>query len=107
MFRRYFDLGRLQRKVLIVVSVIVVVPMLVAGWLASAWVSTSFERRLEQWIVDAARGNQNWLQAYQNDAVMLGRVSPTIRRTSPPCAPAPRNPSRRRCGASRRNSASI
>lgn len=74
MFRRYFELGRLQRKVLIVVSVIVVVPMLVAGWLASEWVSTSFERRLEQWIVDAARGNQNWLQAYQNDAVMLGRV---------------------------------
>ena len=74
MFRRYFDLGRLQRKVLIVVSVIVVVPMLVAGWLASEWVSTSFESRLEQWIVDAARGNQNWLQAYQNDAVMLGRV---------------------------------
>ena len=74
MFRRYFELGRLQRKVLIVVSGIVVVPMLVAGWLASEWVSTSFERRLEQWIVDAARGNQNWLQAYQNDAVMLGRV---------------------------------
>ncbi|MBI3570768.1 MAG: HAMP domain-containing protein [Gammaproteobacteria bacterium] len=74
MFRRYFELGRLQRKVLLVVSVIVVVPMLVAGWLASEWVSTSFERRLEQWIVDAARGNQNWLQAYQNDAVMLGRV---------------------------------
>lgn len=74
MFQRYFELGRLQRKVLIVVLVIVVVPMLVAGWLASEWVSTSFESRLEQWIVDAARGNQNWLQAYQNDAVMLGRV---------------------------------
>jgi len=71
---RYIQLGRLQRKVLVVVSVIVVVPMLAAGWLAAEWVSTSFERRLEQWIADAARGNQNWLQAYQNDAVMLGRV---------------------------------
>ncbi len=71
---RYFQLGRLQRKVLLVVSVIVVVPMLAAGWLAAEWVSTSFEQRFEQWIVDAARGNQNWLQAYQNDAVMLGRV---------------------------------
>ena len=71
---RYFQLGRLQRKVLAVVSVIVVVPMLAAGWLAAEWVSTSFERRLEQWIADAARGNQSWLQAYQNDAVMLGRV---------------------------------
>ena len=69
-----FRLGRLQRKVLLVISVIVVVPMLVAGWLAAEWVSISFENRLQQWIVDAARANQNWLQAYQNDAVMLGRV---------------------------------
>jgi signal transduction histidine kinase len=51
-----------------------VIPMLAAGWLASAWVSRSFEDRLEQWITDAARANQNWLQAYQNDALMLGRV---------------------------------
>ena len=71
---RLFRLGRLQRKVLLVISVIVIVPMLVAGWLAAEWVSISFEKRLEQWIVDAARANQNWLQAYQNDAVMLGRV---------------------------------
>jgi signal transduction histidine kinase len=69
-----FNLGRLQRKVLLVVSVIVIVPMFVAGWLAAEWVSTSFEKRLKQWIVDASRSNQNWLQAYQNDAIMLGRV---------------------------------
>lgn len=72
--RQGFRLGRLQRKVLLVISVIVIVPMLVAGWLASEWVSISFEKRLQQWIVDAARANQNWLQAYQNDATMLGRV---------------------------------
>ena len=71
---RLLKLGRLQRKVLLVISVIVIVPMLVAGWLAAEWVSISFERRLEQWIIEAARANQNWLQAYQNDAVMLGRV---------------------------------
>ena len=71
---RLLSLGRLQRKVLLVISVIVIVPMLVAGWLAAEWVSISFEKRLEQWIIDAARANQNWLQAYQNDAVMLGRV---------------------------------
>jgi signal transduction histidine kinase len=66
--------GRLQRKVQVIISVIVVIPMLVAGWLASEWVATNFEKRFEVWIVDAARANQNWLQAYQNDAVMLGRV---------------------------------
>ena len=69
-----FRLGRLQRKVLLAISVIVIVPMLVAGWLAAEWVSISFEKRLQQWIVDAARSNQHWLQAYQNDAVILGRV---------------------------------
>ncbi|MHB8667599.1 MAG: sensor histidine kinase [Burkholderiales bacterium] len=74
MLLRFFQLGRLQRKVLLVISLIVIVPMLVAGWLAAEWVSISFERRLEQWIEDAARANQGWLQAYQNDATMLGRV---------------------------------
>lgn len=74
MSRQFFKLGRLQRKVLLVISLIVIVPMLVAGWLAAEWVSISFEKRLQQWIVDAARANQNWLQAYQNDATMLGRV---------------------------------
>jgi signal transduction histidine kinase len=67
-------LGRLQRKVLIAVSIIVLVPMLAAGWLAAEWVSSSFEARLERWIRDAARANESWLEAYQNDAVMLGRV---------------------------------
>lgn len=74
MFIPFLRLGQLQRKVLGVISVIVIVPMLAAGWLAAEWVSTSFEQRLEQWITDAARANQSWLQAYQNDAVMLGRV---------------------------------
>jgi signal transduction histidine kinase len=74
MSHRFLWLGRLQRKVLLVISIIVIVPMLVAGWLAAEWVSISFENRLQQWIVDAARANQNWLQAYQSDAVMLGRV---------------------------------
>src|SRR3990172_184488 len=67
-------LGRLQRKVLLVVTVMVIVPMVGAGWLASEWVASSFEQRLERWIMDAARASQNWLQAYQNDADMLGRV---------------------------------
>ncbi len=73
-FLSFLGLGRLQRKIVQVITIIVVAPMLVAGWLASAWVSRSFEQRLEQWISDAARANQNWLKAYQNDAVMLGRV---------------------------------
>lgn len=48
--------------------------MLVAAAFAAAWVSSYFERRLEQWIVEAARVDETWLRAYQNDAVMLGGV---------------------------------
>lgn len=71
---RRLGLGRLQRKVLLIIAAIVVIPMLVAGWFAAEWVSSTFEKRLELWILDTARANQNWLQAYQTDAVMLGRV---------------------------------
>lgn len=74
MARRLLTLNRLQRKVLLVILAIVVVPMLVAGAFAAAWVSSYFEQRLEQWIVEAARVDQTWLKAYQNDAIMLGGV---------------------------------
>jgi signal transduction histidine kinase len=52
----------------------VVVPMLVAGMLASEWVSSNFEARLQRWIEESAPAGKTWLRAYQNDAVMLGRV---------------------------------
>ncbi len=67
-------LTRLQRKVLAVTLIIVVVPMLVAGAMAADWVSTHFEHRLEQWISGAAHVDRIWLNAYQNDGLMLGRA---------------------------------
>ena len=68
------NLNRLQRKVLAVILTIVVLPMLVAALLASEWVSSGFEDRLQRWIEDAAHTTQVWLQAYQNDAIMLGDI---------------------------------
>ena len=67
-------LNRLQRKVVLIILVMVVVPMLVAGALASAWVSSNFEERLQRWIEESAVVAQTWLQDYQNDAILLGRV---------------------------------
>jgi signal transduction histidine kinase len=74
MIRRPLPLNRLQRKVVNTILVMVVVPMLVAGMLASEWVSSSFEARLQQWIEDSAPAAETWLRTYQNHAVMLGRV---------------------------------
>ena len=47
MIRRLLPLNRLQRKVVNTILVMVVVPMLVAGMLASEWVSSNFEERLQ------------------------------------------------------------
>ncbi|MHB1722911.1 MAG: sensor histidine kinase [Acidiferrobacter sp.] len=69
-----WPLNRLQRKVLAVILTIVVIPMLAAGGIAASWVSSHFEHRLEQWIVEASRVDRIWLKAYQNDALMLGRT---------------------------------
>jgi signal transduction histidine kinase len=74
MFRRFLNFNRLQRKVVNTILVMVVVPMLVAGYLASEWVSSNFEVRLQRWIEDSAPAAETWLRAYQNDAVMLGAV---------------------------------
>lgn len=67
-------LNRLQRKVMLIILVMVVVPMLVAGVLASAWVSSNFEGRLQRWIEESAVVAQTWLQDYQSDAILLGHV---------------------------------
>ena len=74
MFRRFLNFNRLQRKVVNTILVMVVIPMLVAGYLASEWVSSNFEARLQRWIEDSAPAAETWLRAYQNDAVMLGGV---------------------------------
>ncbi len=74
MHPRLPQLNRLQRKLVLIILVMVVVPMLVAGAVTSAWVSSNFEQRLEQWIKDASRVTQTWLQDYQSDAVLLGEA---------------------------------
>jgi signal transduction histidine kinase len=74
MTRRLLTLNRLQRKVVNTILVMVVVPMLVAGYLAAEWVSSNFEERLQRWIEDSAHVGETWLRAYQNDSVMLGGV---------------------------------
>ncbi|MHB8346274.1 MAG: sensor histidine kinase [Acidiferrobacterales bacterium] len=69
-----FRLNHLQRKVLLLILAIMVLPMLGAALLASEWVSSGFEARLKDYIVDAARVDRTWLKAYQNDAAMFGGV---------------------------------
>ena len=65
-------LGRIQRKVIAVILVIVVVPMLIAGGISAAWVTNHFELLLERWIREAAQVNEASLQTLQRDAMVVG-----------------------------------
>lgn len=68
------QVGRLQKKIVVIILAIVVVPMLVAGGFTAAWVSSSFEQRIQAWVSEAVRSGQQWLEANQNDALLLGRI---------------------------------
>jgi len=54
-------LNRLQRKVLLVVLVIILVPMLVSGVLSASWIAGRMDDSIERWIREAAQVNSNWL----------------------------------------------
>jgi len=54
-------LNRLQRKVLLVVLVIILVPMLVTGVLSASWISARLDDSIKHWISEAAQVNINWL----------------------------------------------
>ena len=54
-------LNRLQRKVLLVVLVIIVVPTLITGVLSASWIAGRMEASIGRWIREAAQVNSNWL----------------------------------------------
>jgi two-component system, NtrC family, sensor kinase len=60
-FLAALHLNRLQRKVLLVVLVIILVPMLVTGVLSASWIAGRMEDSIERWIREAAQVNSNWL----------------------------------------------
>ncbi len=66
--------ARLQKRIIVILLAVVIVPMLVAGGFATVWVSSSFEARIQQWLAEAVRSGQQWLEANQNDATLLGRI---------------------------------
>jgi signal transduction histidine kinase len=59
-------LNRLQRKVLLVVLVIILVPMLVTGVLSASWVTARMDDSIARWIREASQVNSNWLHTVNN-----------------------------------------
>jgi signal transduction histidine kinase len=67
----WLHLNRLQRKILLVILVIVVVPMLVTGVLSASWIAARMEDSIESWIREAAQLNQSWLATLHGNGQLL------------------------------------
>jgi len=63
-----FHLNRLQRKVLLVVLVIILVPVLVTGVVSAWWVTGRMDDSIERWIREAAQVNSNWLESVNRNS---------------------------------------
>jgi signal transduction histidine kinase len=61
-------LNRLQRKVVLLVVVIILVPMVVTGLVSSAWITARMDASTEHWIREAAQVNRDWLNTLNNNA---------------------------------------
>ena len=48
-------LNKLQRKVLLVIVLIILVPMLITGSLSAAWITTRMDNSIERWIRESAQ----------------------------------------------------
>lgn len=67
-------MNRLQRKVLLVILVIIVVPMLITGWLSAAWIAGRMDESLERWIREAAEVNKASLRRIHENARLFADV---------------------------------
>jgi signal transduction histidine kinase len=73
-----FRINRLQRKVLLAVTLIIVVPMWIAGTLSASWVASRIDDSIEHWIREAAQANQNALaRIHENTRLFAGVLDET------------------------------
>jgi len=69
--RSALSLNRLQRKVLLVVVLIILLPMLVTGVLSAAWIAGRIDDSIERWIREAAQVNQTALADLHKNAQLF------------------------------------
>jgi signal transduction histidine kinase len=67
-------INRLQRKVLLAVTVIIVVPMWITGTLSASWVASRIDDSIEHWIREAATANQNALERIHENTRLFADV---------------------------------
>jgi hypothetical protein len=67
-------LNRLQRKVVLVIGVIIVVPMLITGWISASWIAGRMDESIEHWIREAAQVNKVSLDRLHENSRLFSDV---------------------------------
>ncbi len=70
----WLHVNRLQRKVLAVVTAIIVVPMVVTGSLSASWVSARVDASIENWLRESAQINLDWLHTLVHNGQLFADV---------------------------------
>jgi signal transduction histidine kinase len=68
------SLNRLQRKVLVIVIVIIVAPMLVTGWISATWIAGRTDESIEHWIREAAQVTKDSLDRLHENSRLFAEV---------------------------------
>jgi len=68
------SLNRLQRKVMLVIIVIIVVPMLITGWISASWIAGRTDESIERWLREAAQVNKDSLDRIHENSRLFADV---------------------------------
>ncbi len=80
-------LNRLERKVMLVVLVIILVPMLIAGLLSASWIAGRMDDTIERWIRESAQVNSNWLNTVNKNGRLFADLFEHVRGDNPHFVP--------------------
>jgi len=67
-------LNRLQRKVLLVITLIILIPMLITGTFSAAWISSRIDDSIEGWIRESAQVDETTLEDLHRNAQLFADV---------------------------------
>ncbi len=73
-------LNQLQRKVLLVIVLIILLPMFITGTLSARWISTRMDASIEHWLRESAQLDENALSDLHKNARLFADIVSEMRR---------------------------
>jgi signal transduction histidine kinase len=69
-----FHLNHLQRKIVLVVVLIILIPMVVTSAFSASWIATRMDASIHRWITEAAEVDRNWLATVNQNGRLFADV---------------------------------